>query len=377
MQRAKELAQFGVEPTVDLDLIDAAQFEAMLAEARGEFEAAGQRAQVEESEKELAAQRRFALATDFTRYFNASHPLPAERGPKCYCYGLPMEQYRDFPGVNASLLSEITPAEMLHSLTTPEDDKMTEAKTVGVLLHWAVLEPWIFDHGHRHEHMEMCVTKGVDTKAADAQRKECPGKLLVTLELLELAYRCRDAIALHAEASAMLSRKDLAKEVSGFVFDGKNNVWRKVRYDLFPLNASWIGDVKTTRKHPSQFEKDVWEYSYHCQAAWYLDTHFQLTGEFREVFKWLVVNKEPPFMCKIFDFVNRKPSDPLYQKNKLQMARERLGLDDSPRLARLPLFISAAQQTIAHAEAGAQLTPALLRRVWEAYENEQEPAEIL
>jgi hypothetical protein len=392
--RKKLLRMYGVETSRNLEGLTDDQWNAMLDEAKETFAENNAIEAVDVPHPSLvqkwkqneddAEQRQDKLppAIDFAPYFDWNHPLPAPRstgpGSKGYCLGLPMEDYRAFPGVNASLLANATPREMLHDMLQPEEEGVSEAMTLGTLLHWAALEPWKFDAEHRDDHMMLCATEGINTKGAKAQREANPGKLLVTPKLVLAAHQCREALT-HPKAMQYLGQ-DVLREVSGFVWDGPNNVWRKGRYDLLPTKGNWIGDLKTTRRPLGQFEKDVKEYRYAEQAAWYLDLHFLLCGERKERFVWIVVTNHEPFMFRVFCMGNRKPTDPFYnppngKPSSICNARQRLGLDDSGRLARLPMFVNAAQQTIALKESGANLTPKLLQGIWEGYENET-PEEI-
>lgn len=320
---------------------------------------------------------------DFNPYFdvNTSLPVTAEmvKGYRC---GLDEQVYRQFTGVNSSLLKSATCCEMLHDLTKPRTDDFStasaaEKNTTGTILHWAVLEPWKFEDKHRDNHMMLCETDGLATKSAQKQRAENPGKLLVTGEYIEKAARCREAIEMHPHAMELL-KLDSRKEASGFVFDPRNMIWRKQRLDLFPVNANILCDVKTTAFPLYRFEDEGWTRGYYQQAAWYLDTHFLLTGEWREAFWWIVVTKEEPFMCDTFFMRNLKPSDPLYQdpKCKLRIARERLGLDMSARLGRLQMFCTAARETNQLRERGIKLTRPLMRQTWPGYEQ-TEPKELI
>lgn len=325
----------------------------------------------------------------FKPYFDVNTALPGERNKDFggYVLNLPEAKYREWPGLNSSLLKERTACEMLFELRKPRENDFetksrAEAFTLGTLLHWAALEPWKFDAEHKDKHMLLCETKGLDTLKAQDQRKNNPGKLLVTSEFVDVARRCLDAVQANARAVELLTDKRLvnpSKEASGFVFDTEMMIWRKWRVDFMAQNADYMVDVKTSRRHPSEFEKDCWEFGYFNQAAWYMDSHFRLTGKPIRNFYWIVVSKNEPFMSRVEFMQNIPPDNPLYQdpKCKLAMARTRLGLDpQTMKIGRFQTFIDCAGQTEQYRDRGIPLTEKLLRRTWPAYEQEAPEHEI-
>jgi len=85
-------------------------------------------------------------------------------------------------------------------------------------------------------------------------------------------------------------------EQSLFVRD--NEFIRKVRVDAYDPHLGIIYDVKTTRYNsPSKFIKDAYEYGYHLQAAFYIDT-LRLAGYKADYFAFLCVPSESP--CEPF-----------------------------------------------------------------------------
>lgn len=314
---------------------------------------------------------------DFAPFFSRDTVLPTTpetwKGYRCR---LDEQVYRKFTGVNASLLKNPTCCEMLHDMTKPRiKDFATEpaAKkwTSGLVLHDAVLEPWKFQTENFDKHfVKFTKTKGIATAAAQECRAENPGKLLINGEYMEMAMRCMDAIHAHDRARDMLALKN-HREASGFVWDGKNLVWRKHRLDFLPTESDFLLDIKTTAKPLYQFKKEGWSFDYWLQAAWYLENHFLLTGERRSVFWWIVVTKEEPFMCDTFFMRNLTPDHPAYNEPDCtyRQARERLGLDASERLGRLPMFLTAARETEQLRARGVAFNKTLVRRTWPGYEQ--------
>ncbi|WP_265595605.1 PD-(D/E)XK nuclease-like domain-containing protein [Verrucomicrobium sp. BvORR106] len=324
----------------------------------------------------------------FTEYFDVNTPLPGKRSAEFggYILDCPEPAYRSWPGVNASVLKERTPCEMLHNMMA--SPKSTAALTEGTLLHWAVLEQWRF--AAWRDHMVVSPTKGLDTKAAEEVRFANPGKLVVTDELVIQANKCMDAVRANDRAMAWLSGIDpdhgnapkspVAREATGVVWDGQHGVWRKIRVDLYPAVHRVMLDVKTSAAPLSQWFKECLKWGYFDQAAWYLDTHYRLTGEWR-AWLWIVVTKSEPFMCRVFRLTTPKPTDPLYAESSYCKARQRLGLDPVPpnggfKLGRLQMFLNSARETEQLRSLGVEMHPRLLRQTWPAYEDETPEYEI-
>ena len=90
--------------------------------------------------------------------------------------------------------------------------------------------------------------------------------------------------------------KNTLKEHSIFV---KNNGFiRKVRPDIFDYKNGIIYDIKTTKETtPRAFEKSAYEYGYHLQASYYIDT-LLLAGFKVKAFAFLVIPSDSP--CEPF-----------------------------------------------------------------------------
>ena len=325
---------------------------------------------------------------DFAPFFDVNTPLPGERSKewKGYVIGLDVELYHAFPAANYSTLKEKTPAEMLHSMmSTREDDYATEARakafTVGTFAHWATLEP------HKimqwKEHMIVSPTSGLATKKAQACRAENPDKLLVTPELVDIGRRCLEAVQANPTAMAYLQGRDpedgsakpspVTSEASGFVWDGV--IWRKSRVDLLPQKLNYLLDVKSTRVHPSQWRSECFKMGYFGQAVYYIRNHLVLTGEPRD-FVWVVVTKSEPYMCRVFKMRYLQKNDPLFDESIFKSQMESMGLVPSLRIGKLPMFVNSSRET-QQMRAVCELTPAILRNCWQAFENESPVCELI
>jgi hypothetical protein len=334
---------------------------------------------------DMATEEVKPIVPDFAPYFDVNQPLPAPRSKewKGYIIGLDEPVYRKFPALNQSTLKPITQAEILHGMQNPSSID-PEAAAIGHVIHWACLEQWRFADWQAH--MILCRTKGLDTKKADEDRAANPGKLVVTPEIVDTAHRCLEAIQANPEAMALLNGQDpedtlskpspITTEATGIVWDGKFGIMHKWRVDFLPQNLLYIGDVKSTREHPSNWRREAIKMKYVDQATYYTYCHFLLTGQWRD-WCWIVVTKKAPFMCRVVRMRNLKKADPLYDVSLWKTSRERLGLDDSLRMGQIPKFINSARETLQLQQAVKNLTPAMLRQCWPAYESESPMFELL
>jgi len=304
---------------------------------------------------------------NFDAFFSRSTPKPAGQPWLGGIAQVDETAYRSFPAISASMLKNATAAEMWHDMTEPRADHFgTEAEaekwTVGILVHWCVLEPWRFDDSSAH--LVLSPTKGIATKAAQAIRAE-DSRLLVSPELMTTAIACRRAIDAHDEIRSLLSHQKAQRELSLFRFDEIAECWFKARIDYCPAQANYLLDVKTTAFPLPQFPREAIKRGYHIQAAWYLDLWHRLTGEWRNRWQFVVVTKSAPFMARTFHFDNWQLSHPLYDsKSPLKEARELIA-------KRVAIFTTAAAETREQLRRGNTLSEGQIRQLWPAYEFEE------
>ncbi len=317
---------------------------------------------------------------NWTDYTNKDLTLPGTLIPGKFGYRrISAAEYHAFPAISAGLLKCDTPAEMFAKITTPQKD--TDALTDGTLVHMAVLEPqtsWAsaFALAEIPINPRTGLPYGENTKKGEEAwalaREAHPGKIIVTEESLkEHLKTCRQLQqALHMNADAMSELQDFEGEVSGILWHPRWNCWVKWRPDILPKHMRYLPDVKTTRRHPRQFEKDCWEYGYHLQAVWYAHCHELLLSVLN-----LAVTKTPfivlakdqegraprPPMCRVADL----PLDPSLNRG-VKFARGALGIPEG--LSRVDRFLECARQYV---EAGEPQDFAGIRRCWPAYEFEQ------
>lgn len=101
-----------------------------------------------------------------------------------------------------------------------------------------------------------------------------------------------------------------------------DGVWCRAMIDNAPLDPALpLYDVKTCRNaNPDAVLRDVAEYGYDVQAAWYLDAWKAATGEDRR-FRFVFVEKEAPYEVSVVELLNRQDDSADF----MQDAREKCG----------------------------------------------------
>ena len=248
-----------------------------------------------------------------------------KRRPNRIVKDMPFDEYKRLPAINGSMLKFPTSYEMVDSLTDP--DNGTYAKNFGSLCHTAILESHQFENGDWEKTYQVWTeTAGLETKAALSHLKNDP-RLLITVEMLEDAKRCRDAVWRHKEAARMLLEPGDC-EVSGEIWDEDMQCQRKFRIDRLPhATSSRIIDLKSTRHRVSQLGKlksQVYERGYHLQQANYLDQLAVIEGVRRPGASLIWFRNEKPFMCRVTDLDEDTPPDQSFLHDGRALYQERM-----------------------------------------------------
>lgn len=265
--------------------------------------------------------------------------------------GLSFRRYReigkDLPilTVNASLLKEPTP---LHSKYAMEDkDGTSDALSLGDAVHKAILEPDAFEKNFDDFYMLWTDTKGLDTKKAVEARILHPDKILLNQQMVDQVRWMRDAAHRHKLVAWLLSQCK-ERELSGVAPDKDLGIVRKIRVDacdgIGTPGESWsdyLLDLKSTR-NVLDFGREIRNYNYDIQAAYYLDTDGMITGKTRQGFLFIAVSNNPPYCARVYTL--------------------------------LPEAIEKAR--IIYKRRLAALADAYIHRQWEAWENESEPIPV-
>lgn len=106
----------------------------------------------------------------------------------------------------------------------------------------------------------------------------------------------RDQLRAHAKA-AKLIRGD--QHVCAFWEDEETGLPCKCQFDVLSERRA-IVDLKTAANaDPDQFNRAVYNFGYHLQAAWYTRAWERATGE-RWPFAFVVVQSSPSYFCEVY-----------------------------------------------------------------------------
>ena len=202
------------------------------------------------------------------------------------------KEYRAFPALNQSAAKHMltSPAHYQAYINTPQEE--TKALRFGTFVHSAILEPHTLD--------DLYAT------APDCDRRTKDGKAAWA----EFATANAGKTILDYEESAMghlvASSARHALKVHGVEFDA-TEVMFHVDYNGVPLKAAidgvsgdYLWDIKTTDDASAAgMLKAIRNYRYNLQAYWYRLVYELATGRRPLGFRFLFVEKEPPFACAV------------------------------------------------------------------------------
>ena len=206
-------------------------------------------------------------------------------------HGIPFDVYRAWPGLNMSLLKEITrsPGHLQHRRENPivATPVMTFGSAVDCLL---------FDGQEAFDAQYAIKPPGFDgrTKLGKEWAKQQAGLEIVSGAVLD----CVTAIRENANA---LDLVDAGQSQLSIVWtDEETGILCKGRLDLYQSDVHLITDLKTTGdSDPEAFAKLAANYKYSWQAAWYCDGMAAITGQPHDEFMYIVAERDPPHRVEV------------------------------------------------------------------------------
>lgn len=212
-----------------------------------------------------------------------------------------------------------------------EEVKETRARalTLGDMIHKAVLEPNLIDSEHWKEHYQLSPTNKLTGKKAEEAREEAPHLTLITSEIYETAFRCRDSVWGHNEAARLLMLPGKS-EVTMRVWDDDNLCIRKCRVDRLPddIGEDMI-ELKSTRvslgpeRNPYGIKSEISKRRYDLAARYYFDIAAIAEGKPRKGFSMIWVQNEAPFLTRVVNLTDAIP-EISYMQSGLEIYREQL-----------------------------------------------------
>ena len=218
-------------------------------------------------------------------------------------YGMPAEQYHAILAMSAGGLKHMrrSPAHFFGAHLDPQRPPQEETPAMfnGTFVHCALFEPAALSQRYVARPPDLDGrTKDGKAWIADAQAR---GLLVVTNDQMQAALH--QAAAIHAlpEVDALLS--DGQAESSAFWIDEATGELCKCRPDWTSPAGDGvvIVDGKTCLDaSPEGFGKQIWNYSYHLQAAHYSDGYEAATGKRVHGFVFAAVESKWPYAAAAY-----------------------------------------------------------------------------
>lgn len=180
-----------------------------------------------------------------------------------------------------------------------QEDKSTDAKRLGTILHSAILEPQ--DYLTR-----LMVQPKFDRRTTVGKQgyakfiSDLPDKaILVKEDELEIVKGVVDSIRSHPMGSQVLANGQA--EMSAYWEEDRGvPIKCKARLD-FIREDGLIVDLKSTRDASYQgFQRSIYNYGYHAQAAWYMRAAKVVTGKEPPGYLFLAFESSPPYACALY-----------------------------------------------------------------------------
>lgn len=172
--------------------------------------------------------------------------------------------------------------------------------TLGSLVHKMVLEPDDLENEFVKESFEGCdLNKNSKAykEAKAAFDESCAGKTVVPVNVWEQA----EAMANNVMAIAGGLLQNGVAEQSFFVDDPMYGITRKCRPDYYREDLGLVIDLKTTGDGSEYgFSRSLYDYKYHRQAAFYLDT-LEKYGINAQKFIFITVESKKPYMVDVWE----------------------------------------------------------------------------
>ncbi len=205
--------------------------------------------------------------------------------------------YQKSEGISNTMLGwlepPLTPAHFKARWITKEIvEEETPSLRMGQLTHRCILEPDTMEGAFyvKPEGMKFTTKDGIAWRDSHADRT------ILTADEANDVTRMRDSVWRHPIARRVIEKSQ--KERNLFAKDS-TEILRKCRCDLLPSSGNALADLKTCGSaHPDEFAKNIADYGYHRQAAFYLAITKLLGMEFT---RWLFicVEKTPPYAVAV------------------------------------------------------------------------------
>ena len=171
--------------------------------------------------------------------------------------------------------------------------KATKTMDFGTAFHYALLQP---------DDYPKVVKVGPDinknTTEYKAWRKEHEHHIVIDKKQEDAVQRMLQSLTRHKKSIALMNSPGKAEQAIRWQH-AKTGIWCKCKIDYLLENPA-IVDIKCcSNSNPAEFSRSCGQLDYHCQAAFYKDAVYDLTG-IEADFIHIAVGMEPPYECLVY-----------------------------------------------------------------------------
>lgn len=226
------------------------------------------------------------------------------------------EDYHRMPAVNASRLKTMAKKSPMHvdyEMRNPSEP--TAAMLFGSALHRAILEPQRFSEEYFvSSGCAKCKNNGkflgMDGKwycgvhAKSIELADIDSSRMLTEENMNKIKAMRSQVLSHVKARKLLSSPGNT-ELTAIADDPITGERCKIRMDYYSAECEGepaIMDIKTCEDaSPDGFQRQIVDYGYDIQAAFYIDTmQIATLGQLHQRFFFIAIEKEAPFAVAVY-----------------------------------------------------------------------------
>jgi len=210
----------------------------------------------------------------------------------CFVTDMPNDAYHAYKGISVSGLKQVMQSPAHYAYSEPK--KQTPEMILGTAIHAAILEP------ERYVKEYMLLEECKDRQ--QPQYKQAVKQIGKELVLIPNDWQkvVGQVSAVHRNKTAMSYLASGWPELSGFVECPETGVIRRIRFDWLTPDLVSLDLKKTQDARKEAFDKSVFNYGYHIQAAFYNDTFYQIVGQNLKAFKFLAIEEKAPHGNKVY-----------------------------------------------------------------------------
>lgn len=238
----------------------------------------------------------------------------------CLVTDMPNEHYHNYKGISVSGLKQVMQSPAHYAYSEPKEQ--TPEMILGTAIHCAILEPERYVKDYML--LEECKNKQQPQyKAAvkamgenlifkmignDSASKIDPEELKEMISSLgkQLVLIPKDWQKVSGQVSAvqrnLTAMSHLGSgwpELSGFVECPDTGVIRRIRFDWLTCDLISLDLKKCQDARKEAFDKSIFNYGYHIQAAFYNDTFALIAGQPLKAFKYLAIEEKAPHGVRV------------------------------------------------------------------------------